>query len=555
MTEFSLNSFQTGNQWDVSLAALGGGGFVAAWTSEGQDGADGGIYGRRFDATGRAQGAEFRLNLTTADDQSRPEIIGLSNGGFVAVWQSNGQDGSGSGVYARVFAANGTPTSGEIQIAQTTSGEQIQPRVTELSNGGFAVAWASQDTAMYRLFNANGAPTTAEIALPGTNAGSIDIDANGMPGATVMYRSYDANTGTYTRHLVTVDNNGTITGSQGAVVGWRAFSELELTPSGRAVTVDFHQAFAHCLFWHPVSNVTVADTNGAPGNEANLSGASGVETYAAVASISANRVLVAFTARDALYYGLEMPDHPMQGIQYRLFDISGGNLVPVGGPINVNTYHMNTQTLPDVTVLANGNFVIGWQSQGQDSSGLGVMGRIYDANGNPVSAGPAATPLSGGGGDDTLTGNSQRDLLTGRGGDDLLRGMGGTDTLRGGNGDDRLSGGGAADILHGQRGNYTLNGSSGDDLVQGGYGHDRLLGGSGHDRLFAGGGNDRLLGGTGNDVLRGASGADRLWGGRGHDWLNGGTGNDRLSGQRGSDVLRGGAGQDSLSGGSGGDTL
>jgi hypothetical protein len=48
-------------------------------------------------------GSEFQVNTWTTDDQSSPSVTSLSNGGFVVVWESNGQDGDGYGVYGRVF--------------------------------------------------------------------------------------------------------------------------------------------------------------------------------------------------------------------------------------------------------------------------------------------------------------------------------------------------------------------------------------------------------------------------------------------------------------------
>jgi hypothetical protein len=55
---------------------------------------------------------EFQVNTWTTDRQENPSITSLSNGGFVVVWTSgcsgspctNPQDGSGDGVYGRIFS-------------------------------------------------------------------------------------------------------------------------------------------------------------------------------------------------------------------------------------------------------------------------------------------------------------------------------------------------------------------------------------------------------------------------------------------------------------------
>ena len=50
-----------------------------------------------------SSGSEFQVNTWTTDYQWNPSITSLPNGGFVVVWESKGQDGSGWGVYGRIF--------------------------------------------------------------------------------------------------------------------------------------------------------------------------------------------------------------------------------------------------------------------------------------------------------------------------------------------------------------------------------------------------------------------------------------------------------------------
>ena len=51
----------------------------------------------------RAQfvGPEFRVNTYTTSTQASPSVASDPNGNFVVVWQSDGQDGSGYGVYGQ----------------------------------------------------------------------------------------------------------------------------------------------------------------------------------------------------------------------------------------------------------------------------------------------------------------------------------------------------------------------------------------------------------------------------------------------------------------------
>ena len=70
--EFHINTHTSGNQEMPSVAAFPGGGFVVVWESDGQDGSSLGIYGQRFDGAGAGVGEEFHVNTHTADGQRWP---------------------------------------------------------------------------------------------------------------------------------------------------------------------------------------------------------------------------------------------------------------------------------------------------------------------------------------------------------------------------------------------------------------------------------------------------------------------------------------------------
>ena len=60
-----------------------------------------------FDALGARVGSEILVNTATNSSQVNPEITPLSNGGFAVTWKS--WNGSDYDIHARVFAADGTP--------------------------------------------------------------------------------------------------------------------------------------------------------------------------------------------------------------------------------------------------------------------------------------------------------------------------------------------------------------------------------------------------------------------------------------------------------------
>jgi hypothetical protein len=125
------------------VTALSDGSFVVTWTSDGQDVSGSGVYGQRYNATGVAQGSEFRVNTYTTNNQFQPAVTALSDGGFVVTWSSSGQDGSNYGVYGQRYNATGVAQGTEFLVNTYTTNNQFQPAVTALSNGEFVVTWSS----------------------------------------------------------------------------------------------------------------------------------------------------------------------------------------------------------------------------------------------------------------------------------------------------------------------------------------------------------------------------------------------------------------------------
>ena len=106
--EFQVNTYTLSEQRDPATAALADGGFVITWMSDGQDSSGNGIYAQRYDASGNVNGAELQVNTYTTDDQDDSSTAALADGGFVVTWQSYGQDGNSSGIYAQRYDADGS---------------------------------------------------------------------------------------------------------------------------------------------------------------------------------------------------------------------------------------------------------------------------------------------------------------------------------------------------------------------------------------------------------------------------------------------------------------
>ncbi|MDD2990284.1 MAG: cadherin domain-containing protein, partial [Zoogloea sp.] len=175
--EFVVNTTLAYDQIAPSVAMDSAGNFVITWQSYGQEGPSDGIYAQRYNASGVAQGGEFHVNTTTADNQNLPTVAMDSSGNFVITWESYAQDGSLQGIYGQRYDSSGGAQGGEFRINTTTANAQQNPVVTMTGGGSFAVTWQStaQDGNLegvyMRLYDASGNPVTAETQVNTTTTG------------------------------------------------------------------------------------------------------------------------------------------------------------------------------------------------------------------------------------------------------------------------------------------------------------------------------------------------------------------------------------------------
>jgi hypothetical protein len=242
---------------------------------------------------------------------------GAANG-FVAAWRSSDQDGSGYGVFARRFDAAGLPVGAEIQVNTTWTGSQNLPALAA-NGGGFLLVWQSDDgdgTGIFgRRLDAAGAPLAAEFPVNDHTPGD-QFEPVVAPGAAgswiVIWSSSDQD------------------GSAGGVFGRR------LDASGAPLGGEF------------AVNVATAGNQDEP---------------AVASSASGSFVVVweSYRDRESTY-----------DVVVRLFDAGGD---PAGGEVLVNTRTWAGQYQPAVASRPGGDFVVAWDSYGQDGSYGGIFAR------------------------------------------------------------------------------------------------------------------------------------------------------------------------------------
>ncbi len=199
LSHFRVNATGDYDQEKPRVAMLKDGGAVFVWQG-GQPGYQH-IYGRFLTATNTFRSTnDLAINATTNCFQLNPSLAVLNNSNVVVVWASLNQAGPNSlqDVYAKILSPTGTTVKSEFLVNQFISFNQRSPVVTALKNGGFAVAWVSeqQRVAAPVLGTNSTAQAVSSLVVPsvdiyarlfqssGTAAGNeFRVNADNSPGA------------------------------------------------------------------------------------------------------------------------------------------------------------------------------------------------------------------------------------------------------------------------------------------------------------------------------------------------------------------------------------
>jgi VCBS repeat-containing protein len=195
--EIRVNTTTLDNQSEPAVTKLGDGGWVVTWSSEVAGDTD--IFQQRFAANGAPLGDESRVNGAVKADQSQPSVAPLSDDGWVVTWTSDGQDGSHTGVYQQRFGADGSPAGEETRVNVTTEGHQGQPNVVGLTDGGWLVTWSAFNAVegdydvVQRRFDSQGEPVGGEVtvnAFTSSDQMSADVTVLTDGGWVVTWTSH-----------------------------------------------------------------------------------------------------------------------------------------------------------------------------------------------------------------------------------------------------------------------------------------------------------------------------------------------------------------------------
>jgi len=372
--EFRVNTYTGGDQQRASVATDAAGNFVVVWDGPG-DGVGPGIFGQRFSIAGIPLGPEFRVNTYTTGMQTNPSVASDASGNFVVVWTSEGQDGTGDGVFGQRYDASGGALGPEFRVTTNTNDDQRWPAVAMDSSGSFVVVWGDYfpsfpPDVFGQRFDSSGSPLgTAFRVNSSTGFGAFlpKVATDSLGNFVVAW----------TGGFVPICCN--IAGQRFASTGATLGPQFQINtssgyPANPDIAVDASGNFVVVWNTNDVFSGNTGDvfgqrfaSNGMPlGLEFQVATSPYDQYEARVGSDAAGNFVVVWRSSGQ--------DGSSNGIFGQRYSSDGA---PLGTEFRVNTYTTNNQRLADVAADPVGNFVVVWESQGQDGAENGVFGQRW----------------------------------------------------------------------------------------------------------------------------------------------------------------------------------
>ncbi len=372
--EFQVNGRTLGAQYRPRVASDADGDFVVVWHSNGQDGSQLGVFGRRYSSVGAALASEFQVNAATMSSQYMPSVAATPGGAFVVAWSSPG-DGSAYGVFARPFSSVGAALATEFQVNVMTSGIQGEPAVAAAANGDFVVAWSGPGDGSVgvfaRRFSSAGTALTAELQVNTETANnqyqpSAAAEADGDFIVVWTSEGQDgAGLGVFARRF----------SSAGSILA----TEFQIN-----LVTDNHQ-FMPSVAAEPDGDFVVGWMGGVgdaidifarrfSNAGAPLTGEIHVPVFVSLNQDSPSVSTRAGGDFVIVWHGYGQ-DYHLTGVVGRRFSSAG---VALAVEFQVNDFTLYGQSKASVAVEGGGDFVVAWQSNYQDGSGTGVFAQRFD---------------------------------------------------------------------------------------------------------------------------------------------------------------------------------
>ncbi len=297
----------------------------------------------------------------------------LTGGGWVVTWQSN-QSGTND-IYQSVYAADGSLMQkagggavADQAVVSAAPSLQVNPTVTALSGGGWVVTWQSFQSGTYDIYQsvyaADGSVVVDQAVVSAAAGHQGHPTVTGLDGGGWVVTWASNQSGSYHVYQSVYAADGSVVVDQAVVSAAAADPTVTaLSGGGWVVTWASDQSGSY----HVYQSVYAADGSVVV-DQAVVSAAAGYQAYPTVTGLDGGGWVVAWTSSQSGTPDIYQSVYAADG---SLMQKLGGGFVAKEAVVSAAA---NDQSLPTVTALSGGGWVVAVADQANVTPPLGSEG-------------------------------------------------------------------------------------------------------------------------------------------------------------------------------------
>ncbi|RPH98096.1 MAG: T9SS C-terminal target domain-containing protein [Calditrichaeota bacterium] len=327
----SMSSEQT----SPAVAMLGTGNFITAWVDLRNGFSD--IYAQRYDSSGTAQNANFRVtDENGCSDQKFPKIATDGFGNFVVAWldaRHDTGDWTSFDIYAQRYTQDGTPIGSNFPVNELTGSSDawLHPSLAMDKRGNFVIVWNDWRDGKRNIY-------AQRYGTDGT-----------AQGENFKVNDQDGQSHTSSHTAIAISESG------GFFIVW---SEVKL--SNQDIYAQMYDAEGFPQGGNFIVNDDDDETD---------------RSYPQIAASGAGDFVIVWVQKQ------EYPLSQLSDIYARRFH---GDGTAAGGSFKVNDdQEISSQTAPTIAADSTGNFIIAWKDNRMTKMEDDLFAQRYEADGIP----------------------------------------------------------------------------------------------------------------------------------------------------------------------------
>ena len=373
-TPIELNGLG-GTDTSPQITNMNDGGYVLTWRGNSADGLNSNVFVQRYNSSNMAVGTQISLDGQGGADINT-QITAMADGGYLVTWQGFNAGNSTSNIFVQRFDSANVAVSSQTAL-DGLGGIDSVPQITAMADGGYLVAWGarSADSSIRNVFlqRFDNTDTTVGSPIEFDALGGWDINpqitALNDGGYAVTWAGYNADATTSNIFVQRYNSTNTVVGSQ---IEFSSAGVFGLTPQITAMSDG-----GYVVIWEgDAANTSTRNVYALRFNSANVPVGIPIALDGLVGSDQTPQITAMTDGGYVVTWRGNSPTGSTSDVFVQRFDNAN---TAVGSPIALDGMGGGDQQ-PQITAMNDGGYVVTWRGISADGLSSNIFVQRFTAD-------------------------------------------------------------------------------------------------------------------------------------------------------------------------------